>query len=54
MFNGALFEFWTPLGNGDITRKRAREELLLIANGEYPGVYSSADIVNLWKTKGGK
>lgn len=44
MFNGAVFEYWTPM---QISRKRARLHLLTVAD-----VYTSQDIDKLWQTKG--
>ena len=51
MENGAVFEIWTPK---KIPRTRAREELLIFANGDFGfgEIYESQDIENLWVTKG--
>lgn len=49
MFNGAVFEFWTP---GIISRSKAREAMLNLANGyDYFEVYSKKDIEQLWFNK---
>ena len=45
MYNGAVFELWTPYDN--LTRAEARRQLLDIAD-----VYLSTDIDRLWRTKG--
>jgi len=48
MFNGAVFEFWTPKV---ISRKKARKEILKIANGDFDKAYVKEDIEQLWFNK---
>jgi len=52
MFNGAIFEWWTP---EDVSRAEARKQLFSIANmfcSEDDLAYEKGDMESLWKTKG--
>ena len=57
MWNGAIFEWWTP---EKVSRKIAKLHLLDIANRGEPydkksGIYAnnSEDIIQIWETKNG-
>jgi len=54
MFNGAVFQWWTPR---DLCRVEARRELFAIANASCADdnpAYEKGDIDSMWVTKGGK
>lgn len=48
MSNGAEFELWSAM---KLSRTEARNQLLAFANGDYEGVYESADITSLWEAR---
>ena len=50
LFNGAIFEWWTPEGKS--TRRQAKLHLMDIANGGRGSIYKNIDIENIWRTKG--
>lgn len=49
MFNGAVFEKWTPK---DMNGKDAGQMMIDFSNGDYEDVCTNEDVVSLWKTNG--